>query len=140
SPLNLNATNTFQGILGNSDCTPPGLAQALNYLPNQQRFNPAPNAPSAFVGQQYLAAGIPLILQPFGFPTGSKFQYAYANQANLTIERDLGHDFALSLQYNFNGGRRLNRSEEHTSELQSPYDLVCRLLLEKKKKYIKRHV
>src|SRR5437867_6427378 len=29
------------------------------------------------------------------------------------------------------------RSEEHTSELQSPYDLVCRLLLEKKKKTIK---
>src|SRR5207248_10091921 len=26
------------------------------------------------------------------------------------------------------------RSEEHTSELQSPYDLVCRLLLEKKNK------
>src|SRR5438094_5216898 len=25
-----------------------------------------------------------------------------------------------------------DRSEEHTSELQSPYDLVCRLLLEKK--------
>src|SRR5207248_9242225 len=30
--------------------------------------------------------------------------------------------------------RSLVRSEEHTSELQSPYDLVCRLLLEKKKK------
>src|SRR5438876_5302235 len=28
------------------------------------------------------------------------------------------------------------RSEEHTSELQSPVHLVCRLLLEKKKKYI----
>src|SRR5207248_3896622 len=28
--------------------------------------------------------------------------------------------------------RNENRSEEHTSELQSPYDLVCRLLLEKK--------
>src|SRR5437867_5790721 len=28
----------------------------------------------------------------------------------------------------------LQRSEEHTSELQSPYDLVCRLLLEKKNK------
>src|SRR5437867_10168831 len=27
------------------------------------------------------------------------------------------------------------RSEEHTSELQSPYDLVCRLLLEKKKNH-----
>src|SRR5205807_9639019 len=28
---------------------------------------------------------------------------------------------------------RLGRSEEHTSELQSPCNLVCRLLLEKKK-------
>src|SRR5207248_11664660 len=27
-------------------------------------------------------------------------------------------------------GRYYARSEEHTSELQSPYDLVCRLLLE----------
>src|SRR3712207_8326814 len=30
-------------------------------------------------------------------------------------------------------GRRLDRSEEHTSELQSRQYLVCRLLLEKKK-------
>src|SRR2546426_9361289 len=30
--------------------------------------------------------------------------------------------------------RRRARSEEHTSELQSPCNLVCRLLLEKKKK------
>src|SRR5256885_6774322 len=29
-----------------------------------------------------------------------------------------------------------NRSEEHTSELQSPCNLVCRLLLEKKNNYI----
>src|SRR2546426_7435141 len=29
---------------------------------------------------------------------------------------------------------RFSRSEEHTSELQSPCNLVCRLLLEKKKK------
>src|SRR5207248_4347648 len=29
------------------------------------------------------------------------------------------------------GFKRARRSEEHTSELQSPYDLVCRLLLEK---------
>src|SRR5256885_1129112 len=28
---------------------------------------------------------------------------------------------------------RISRSEEHTSELQSPCNLVCRLLLEKKK-------
>src|SRR5258706_8427339 len=31
-------------------------------------------------------------------------------------------------------GRRVPRSEEHTSELQSLTNLVCRLLLEKKKK------
>src|SRR2546426_8566303 len=30
--------------------------------------------------------------------------------------------------------RQTSRSEEHTSELQSPCNLVCRLLLEKKKK------
>src|SRR2546426_8652758 len=38
--------------------------------------------------------------------------------------------FRLSLAEN---GRQ-KRSEEHTSELQSPCNLVCRLLLEKKKK------
>src|SRR5258708_18613842 len=32
--------------------------------------------------------------------------------------------------------RLIERSEEHTSELQSPDHLVCRLLLEKKKKHI----
>src|SRR2546426_9248465 len=31
------------------------------------------------------------------------------------------------------------RSEEHTSELQSPCNLVCRLLLEKKKKTTHNH-
>src|SRR5699024_12858957 len=34
--------------------------------------------------------------------------------------------------------RCLQRSEEHTSELQSRFDLVCRLLLEKKKKKKKK--
>src|SRR5437867_8516330 len=44
---------------------------------------------------------------------------------------------AAPASFRFEGTRRTNfwstRSEEHTSELQSPYDLVCRLLLEKKK-------
>src|SRR5690348_1897858 len=109
SALNLNAANTFQGTLGNPNCTPTGLAQVLNFVPSQQRFNATPNAPSAFVGQEYLARHIPLILQPFGFPTAANFQYPYSNQANLTLERDLGHNFALSLQYNFNAVKRLNR-------------------------------
>src|SRR5256884_4428187 len=35
---------------------------------------------------------------------------------------------------------RVPRSEEHTSELQSRLHLVCRLLLEKKKKHKLRHI
>src|SRR5258708_23808271 len=34
---------------------------------------------------------------------------------------------------------RQYRSEEHTSELQSPDHLVCRLLLEKKKNHVTAH-
>src|SRR2546430_16203694 len=36
-------------------------------------------------------------------------------------------------------GFRVARSEEHTSELQSQSNLVCRLLLEKKKKHTRPH-
>src|SRR5699024_11604853 len=39
--------------------------------------------------------------------------------------------FLLRIYYTSN--RSWTRSEEHTSELQSRFDLVCRLLLEKKK-------
>src|SRR5437867_7414586 len=41
------------------------------------------------------------------------------------------HDVGTATQRDVDVGGRA-RSEEHTSELQSPYDLVCRLLLEKK--------
>src|SRR5437867_4904126 len=46
---------------------------------------------------------------------------------------ELGHlvEQSRALGAELSAGRR---SEEHTSELQSPYDLVCRLLLEKKKR------
>src|SRR6185312_17479166 len=47
--------------------------------------------------------------------------------ARHDISRRLGQLFAV-------GALAGNRSEEHTSELQSRSDLVCRLLLEKKKK------
>jgi len=42
-------------------------------------------------------------------------------------------DIRLNLQAVMTGGA-LTRSEEHTSELQSRENLVCRLLLEKKKR------
>jgi hypothetical protein len=113
----MNATNTFQGTLGNANCLG-SLATAFGYDPTSQRFvtdNPA----SLWVNQNFLqptipvAPGVsfptPLGFMPFGFPLAANFQYAYSNQANLSVERDLGGGFALSLAYTFNGGRHLNR-------------------------------
>src|SRR5437764_4580254 len=48
------------------------------------------------------------------------------------IQNNLGKFKTLAEAIDF------SRSEEHTSELQSPMYLVCRLLLEKKKKKIKK--
>src|SRR5258706_11938664 len=50
---------------------------------------------------------------------------------------DAIHNGALRSMYLFGEEMSLVRSEEHTSELQSLTNLVCRLLLEKKKK--KKH-
>src|SRR5260370_16428412 len=57
-----------------------------------------------------------------GFAMGAR---AHAGAQHLQIAAERRHHGAA-------GGRR--RSEEHTSELQSHLNLVCRLLLEKKKK------
>src|SRR5258708_15193968 len=53
--------------------------------------------------------------------------------ANLIRSRSNLHRYKSSKWKSVDlGGRRIIRSEEHTSELQSPDHLVCRLLLEKK--------
>src|SRR5207248_9841416 len=49
----------------------------------------------------------------------------------VAYERHVAGDLLLAASA-FTWGIYTIRSEEHTSELQSPYDLVCRLLLEKK--------
>ena len=111
NPANLNGIAIFQGNLTTAPNCAPGpaaLNQYLGYLPNQQRFDPfLPN--SLFINQNYIAVGFPLAFQPFGYPQAKNFVYAYSNQANLGIERDLGGGFVLSAMYNFNGGRHLNR-------------------------------
>src|SRR2546426_1978587 len=50
----------------------------------------------------------------------------------LLLARQAAHDSRSQILRVSQTMLRLSRSEEHTSELQSPCNLVCRLLLEKK--------
>ena len=126
NPANLNAVTLFQGLIPGKDgsvaspCSPTtnaGVLNMLNYSPGQQRFacnvsascGFATNSNSVFLGQNYLTSNLPLAFQPFGLPQAKNFVYAYSQQVNFGIERDLGRGFALDLAYNFNGGRHLNR-------------------------------
>src|SRR5207244_8319127 len=59
------------------------------------------------------------------------------DRRDLGAERHVArdeHDRAVLAERAREGKREAGRSEEHTSELQSPDHLVCRLLLEKRKK------
>ena len=118
NPGNLNAIPIFQGLQNQPACAPSPYPQAnanLGYLPNQQQFQSLNFPQSVFLNQNYLNATssnptfLPLGFQPFGYPQSKNFVYAYSQQANLTVERDLGGGFALSIAYNFNGGRHINR-------------------------------
>src|SRR2546426_2519970 len=68
----------------------------------------------------------PVIADSAATPPDVAFQLVRAGSAVIRAEAD-------TVLSNWTGPR----SEEHTSELQSPCNLVCRLLLEKKKKKIK---
>jgi hypothetical protein len=107
SPLNLNATNTFQGSLGNSNCLGASAA-GVNYLANQQRFDPN-NSNSLFVNQNFLAAGFPLPILPSGLPADLYILTPYVQQVSFGIEQDMGHNISLNIAYNLTGGRHLNR-------------------------------
>jgi len=116
NPGNLNAFTIFQGLPINNPAHPcaastnSAVTDALGYLPDQQQFQALNFPQSIFLNQNYLnpTTFLPLGFQPFGYPQAKNFVYAYSQQANLTFERDLGGGFALSLAYNFNGGRHLN--------------------------------
>src|SRR2546421_9426089 len=92
-----------------------------------------------------------LALIPVVGLVGAAVDYSQANNVRTTLQarldaaliagaRDGSTSWATTALNTFNAGLAskgatdINRSEEHTSELQSRSDLVCRLLLEKKKK------
>jgi len=132
----LNASSIFQGILSSSSpnkvnpLVPPitscsgtsaqptmcfGAAGAAvgggpqifgsmfpNSLFNQQRF---------LTVQGYApGGGYPVPLLPFTIPVRSNFQYALAQQANLTIEREITKDWKVSFGYNYTHGTHLDHA------------------------------
>jgi hypothetical protein len=106
SPGNLNGSSIFQGVLN--------ALPSMFYLPNQQRFDPLA-AGSLFANQNYLTTGFPLPILPFTLPLGKNFVYAYAQQANLTVERELAGSWKFSLGYQWTRGLHLNRPQDVNS-------------------------
>src|SRR5689334_24095956 len=74
------------------------------------------------------------LIRQNGVPVVGFTWYSLQDQVdwNIGLSRAVGNIFPVGL-YDLNRDPR-PRSEEHTSELQSQFHLVCRLLLEKKKK------
>ncbi len=100
----LNAVQIFQGTVctgqGSPICPPgfrtPGVAAGTDYQFGRQRFN----------DQTFPGFG-PFL--PFSLPVSTDFEYAYANQANVTIERKLSENMSFTASYLFVGAHHLPR-------------------------------
>jgi hypothetical protein len=108
SPANLNGSSIFQGVLNSGSADLAFSPLSLAYLPTQQRFDPLA-ANSLFANQNYLNAGFPLPILPFTLPVAANFEYGYAQQGNLTIERALSNSWKVSVGYQYTRGLHLNR-------------------------------
>ena len=80
----LNASQIFQGTV--IPGFTPGVAAGADYQTGRQRFN----------DQSFPGFGTVL---PFTLPISKDFEYAYATQANFTVERQLTDDMSLSVGY-----------------------------------------
>jgi hypothetical protein len=109
NPFALNATNIFQGLLTGNIAGCSTAIPSMCYEPNQQRFNEfQPN--SLFTNQNFLTVGFPLTLLPFTIPVTKNFQYALAQQAMLSVERELGGNWKVSFAYSMTHGTHLDRT------------------------------
>src|SRR5256885_12992905 len=97
--------------------------------PNSTPFPPPPPFRSPIVGgdfdQEILAKT--LDHQALNQAAASLYRERFDNTPGIVYAAGVDHAYNLATEF------RAARSEEHTSELQSPCNLVCRLLLEKKK-------
>jgi hypothetical protein len=100
TPTNLNGSAIFQGVLN--------ALPNMFYLPNQQRFDPLASG-SLFANQNYLTAGFPLPILPFTLPIAANFKYGYAEQGNLTVEREIAGSWKFSVGYQYTRGLHLHR-------------------------------
>jgi hypothetical protein len=100
--VGLNAASIFQGILNTTG------VPTFGYESAQQRFNPFQQG-SIFTSQNFMTAGIPVAILPFTLPTAGNFKYAYAEQGNLTVERELTHDWKVDVSYSYTRGIHINR-------------------------------
>ena len=82
--------------------TTPGVARTAQYLPGRLRFN----------DQTFVGFG-PLL--PFTLNVAKSFEYAYANQANLSVEHQVGKNMSLSASYLFVGAHHLPHPEDINS-------------------------
>ena len=109
TPANLNGSSIFQGVLNANSIYPAfPTSLTLGYLPNEQRFDPFAQG-SLFANQNYLQSGFPLPILPFTLPVSAKFKYGYAQQGNLTIEREIAGSWKMSVGYQYTRGIHLNR-------------------------------
>src|SRR5437667_12266292 len=103
---------------------------ALDRLPVD--LFPNINLPIINVGTIYTGAGVLDIEKTVTYP----IEKAVSAVSDVRFVESKSRQGLSTVRLWMNWGADVNngRSEEHTSELQSHHDLVCRLLLEKKKK------
>src|SRR5699024_12453904 len=102
------------------DCCNRQLQQQLQQSNKKEQNATTIQAQAEYVPKQEMADGKERTNDHFDFPP---IPIATEDKVETSIESQV-------FQMHQKG---ISRSEEHTSELQSRFDLVCRLLLEKKK-------
>jgi hypothetical protein len=112
----LNASQIFQGTV--IPGVTPGVAAGTVYQYGQQRFS----------NETFPGYG-PVL--PFVPPVAKDFEYAYAHQANLSIERAITRDLSVSASYLFVGTRHL----AHPQDINTPQN---ELLIENFIRYANR--